>query len=110
MLDKLKEIQRLELQDGVYSVYDMDGKTTQEIFNQFFSKINSVIDATNASISLMDYLIDGGLKEETAKVFAQWIEDGTLKDILDNQVLDEINAKVNNAIKLFKNKKTKLNK
>ena len=108
MLDKLKEIQRLELQDGVYSVYDMDGKTTQEIFNQFFSKINSVIDATNASISLMDYLIDGGLKEETAKVFAQWIEDGTLKDILDNQVLDEINAKVNNAIKTVQEQKDKI--
>lgn len=98
MLDKLKEIQRLELECGVYSVYDMDGKTTQEIFNQFFSKINNVIDATNASISLMEYLIDGGLKEETAKVFEQWIQDGTLKDILDNQVLDEINAKVNGAV------------
>ena len=54
MIEKLQEIKNMDLNCGVFSVYDMDGKTTQEIFNQFVTKINDVIDATNASVTLIE--------------------------------------------------------
>ena len=110
MIDKLKEIKKLELQDGVFSVYDMDGKTTQEILNQFFYKINNVIDATNASITLMEYLLNEGLEEETAKILVEWLENGKLKEIIDEQVLNEIIEKVNNAVNTVEETKEEINK
>ena len=96
--DRLKEIERLSINCGVFSVYDMDGKTTQELLNQFFQKINAVIETTNASMSLLEYLVDAGLQKEIAQKLIQWVEDGTLKDIIDEDVLKEIHAKIDGAI------------
>lgn len=110
MLKKLQEIQKMELQSGVFSVYDMDGRTTQEIFNQFFCKINDIIDITNASLSLIEYLTNGGLKEETAKQLVEWMQDGTLKEIVDEQVLSEISEKVDNAVKVVQEQKEEIEK
>lgn len=96
--DRLKEIERLNINCGVNSVYDMDGKTTQELLNQFFQKINAVIETTNASMSLLEYLVDAGLQKEIAEKLIQWIEDGTLKDIIDEDVLKEIHEKIDGAV------------
>lgn len=98
MIKKLNEIKKMDLECGVFSVYDMDGKTTQEIFNQFFAKINDVIDATNASVTLIDYLVNVGLQEEVAEKLIQWLEDGTLKDLVDENVLKDINDKLSKAV------------
>ena len=96
--DRLKEIERLNINCGVNSVYDVDGKTTQELLNQFFQKINAVIETTNASMSLLEYLIDAGLQKEIAQKLIEWIEDGTLKDIIDEDVLNEIHSKIDGAV------------
>lgn len=108
MIEKLQEIKKMDLNCGVFSVYDMDGKTTQEIFNQFFTKINDVIDATNASVTLIEYLVDAGLQEEIAQKLIEWVEDGTLKGIIDEDVLEEIHAKVDGAIKEVEEQKDRV--
>ena len=108
MIEKLQEIKKMDLNCGVFSVYDMDGKTTQEIFNQFFTKINDVIDATNASVTLIEYLVSVGLQEEIAKKLVQWLEDGTLDTIVNEEVLEEINNKVTTALEEVQGQKDKI--
>lgn len=108
MIEKLNEIKKMDLECGVFSVYDMDGKTTQEIFNQFFTKINKVIDVSNASITLIEYLVDEGIKVEIAEKLVEWVQDGTLKDIVENDVLAEINAKIDASMKDIQEQKDRV--
>ena len=108
MIEKLKQIEKMDLNCSLFTVYDMDGRTTQELLNQFFHKINSVIDTTNASLSLMEFLINGGLKEEIAQKLIEWIQDGTLDEIINHGVLKEINDKVDLTLEDIKEQRDEI--
>lgn len=98
-MERLQELKKLNLNAGVFSIYDADGTTTQELLCQFQEKINNITTITNATIDLMEYLVDVGLQEEIAEKLVQWLEDGTLDEIINNGVLKEINERIDETLK-----------
>lgn len=95
MIEKLKEIKKLDLNCNIFSVYDMDGRTVQELLNQFFIKINETIDLSNGTIELVEYLVNEGLKEEIANKLGEWVLDGTLEEIINVEIFNDLSSKVN---------------
>ena len=95
MIEKLKEIKKLDLNCNIFSVYDMDGRTVQELLNQFFIKINETIDLSNGTIELVEYLVNEGLKEEIANKLNEWMVDGTLAEIINVEIFNDLSSKVN---------------
>lgn len=73
-----------------YSVYDYDDLTLQELLCKFFTKINECIDISNESFNLMDWIKKEGLPEEVGKLLLQWYEDGTLGDIINEELFTSI--------------------
>lgn len=108
MIKKLDEIKKMDVQCGTFSVYDMDGKTTQEILNQFFAKINNVVDVTNASTALIEYLANEGIKTEILKKIEELIEDGTIDDAVGEEVIEEINKEIEKVLEKVEEQKTEI--
>lgn len=108
MIKHLEEIKKMDLECGTFSVYNMDGKTTQEIFNQFFTKINDVVDATNASTELIEYLAEKGIKEEITKKVLELIADGTIDGAVGEDVLLELNKEIEKVLENIKEQKDEI--
>ena len=108
MIKKLDEIKKMDVNCGVYSVYDLDGKTTQEVLNQFFAKINNMVDVTNASTALIEYLAEEGIKTEILNKIKELIEDGTIDSAVGEEVIEEINKEIEKVLEKIKEQKTEI--
>lgn len=94
-LKTLESLKRDSLNCNVFSVYDYCDLSMQELLCTFFTKINQVVDATNKTVVLVDWLVNQGLSEEVAKKLDTWLRDGTLANIINETVFNELNRKVN---------------
>ena len=85
--------------------YDFDGFTTQEVWSRIAQRMNIIIEHFNYLESTvkdkqelidkkLDYLINEGLTIEIAKAVKEKIEDGTIKDIVDEQIFTELNEQL----------------
>lgn len=96
-MNKLKIINQLkpiDLNCSIFSVYDYDGLSMQELLCQFFTKINEIIEEQNKVYDLVDWLVNKGLKEEVAKKLKEWLNDGTLATIINETIFQELNNKI----------------
>lgn len=94
---ELKHVSQLKpehLNCNIFSVYDLDGLTIQELLCQFFTKINQCIEVSNKTVDLAKWLVDEGLKQEVALNLTKWLQDGTLATIINEVIFNELNAKV----------------
>ena len=77
--------------------YDFEGFTVQEVWSRIAQRMNIIIEHFNYLESTvkdkqelidkkLDYLINEGLTIEIAKAVKEKIEDGTIKDIVDEQI------------------------
>lgn len=93
-LNKIEDLKRSMLNCNVFSVYDYDCLSMQELLCTFFEKINQCVDVTNKTVVLVDWLVEQGLKEEVAKKLESWFADGTLANIINEVIFKELNNKV----------------
>lgn len=93
-LNKIEDLKRSMLNCNVFSVYDYDCLSMQELLCTFFDKINQCVDVTNKTVVLVEWLVSQGLKEEVAKKLEAWLLDGTLANIINDTVFKELNNKV----------------
>lgn len=93
-LNKIEDLKRSMLNCNVFSVYDYDCLSMQELLCTFFEKINQCVDVTNKTVVLVDWLVSQGLKEEVAKKLESWFADGTLANIINEVIFKELNNKV----------------
>lgn len=103
-IENLKQISELKpsnLNCNIFSVYDFDSLDMQELLCKFFEKINECIDISNATFKLAEWLVSVGLKQEVALTLEKWLNDGTLKDIINETIFNELNNKVDNIINNF---------
>lgn len=91
----INELKPLDLNCSIFSVYDYDGLSMQELLCQFFTKINEIIKSQNEVYELCDWLINIGLKQEVAKKLEEWINDGTLANLINDTLFNELNKKIN---------------
>ena len=87
--------------------YDFDGFTSQEVWSRIAQRMNIIIEHFNYLESTvkdkqelidkkLDYLINEGLTVEIAKAVKEKIDDGTIKDIVDEQIFTELRTSISN--------------
>lgn len=103
-IENLSVIEMLKPQDlhcNIFSVYDYDGYSMQELLCSFFEKINECINVSNATFKLAEWLVSVGLKQEVAIMLEKWLADGTLADIIKEEVLADFNNRIKNLESKF---------
>lgn len=92
---KLEELKPHQLNCNVFDVYSYNGLTMQDLLCQFFTKINECINVSNETIDLAKWLVNEGLEIEVVKKLMLWLEDGTLENIINVNVFNTLNEKIN---------------
>lgn len=108
MINKLK---RYDLNCSVFNSYDYaDCLDLNSLLCRFFTKINECIEASNKALTFMEWLKEVGLKQEVVTLLGQWKDDGTLAELISEQILTEIKQNIannQNAIVELQNKEQK---
>ena len=95
--------------------YDFDGFTSQEVWSRIAQRMNIIIEHFNYLENTvkdkqelidkkLDYLINEGLTIEIAKAVKEKIDDGTIKDIVDEQIFTELRTSITNNYNDLNNK------
>ena len=92
---KLEELKPYQLNCNVFDVYSYNGLSMQELLCQFFTKINECITVSNETIDLAKWLVNEGLEIEVVKKLMIWLEDGTLENIINVNLFNTLNDKIN---------------
>nr|DAT60045.1 MAG TPA: parallel beta-helix repeat-containing protein [Caudoviricetes sp.] len=92
---KLEELKPYQLNCNVFDVYSYNGLTMQDLLCQFFTKINECINVSNETIDLAKWLVNEGLEIEVVKKLMIWLEDGTLENIINVNLFNTLNEKIN---------------
>lgn len=90
----IQELKPIDLNCSIFSVYDYNGLSMQELLCQFFTKINEIIKVQNDVYKLCDWLVNIGIKKEVSEKLEKWLDDGTLGDLINKSLLKEINDKI----------------
>ena len=94
--DKIKELKPYDLNCNVFDVYSYNGLSMQELLCQFFTKINECIKISNDTIDLASWLVNEGLSMEVANKLTLWLNDGTLENIINVNLFNSLNTKIEN--------------
>ena len=92
---KLEELKPYQLNCNVFDVYSYNGLSMQDLLCQFFTKINECITVSNETIDLAKWLVNEGLEIEVVKKLMMWLEDGTLENIINVNLFNTLNEKIN---------------
>ena len=90
----------------INSVYDFNDYTLNELICKLAQKMDEVITQSNESFNYLDWLKEQGLPDELIKIMLEWKEDGTLETLINQNVFNALNNKIddiNNNFNLFKN-------
>ncbi len=81
-----------------YSVYPYGGYTINEILCQFFDAINKSIDVVNEYTkmvgALKEWIETEGLKKEVNDALDRMVEDGTLDNIINHKLFEELETNI----------------
>ena len=75
-------------------VYGYDDYTQLEINSKLIQKMDEVIDNCNNAYEYVEWLKEQGLSDEVINTLLAWKEDGTLETIINQNVFNELNTKV----------------
>lgn len=77
-----------------YSVYPYNGYTINEVLMQFYDAINKGIitinEYTNLINAVLDWVKKEGLQQEVSNKLKEWLDDGTLANLINEQLLGDI--------------------
>ena len=73
---------------------DLDHYTVLKLLHEVIGKTNELVGSTNGVYEILTYLLNEGLTEEIVDVLNQWLEDGTLADLITEEVLGELNNRI----------------
>ena len=83
--------------ENVFSAYDIKAFTVQEVMSILQSKMNELISNDIELKEIIEYLRDEGLVVEINKKLEQWFNDGTLDDIINENIFNDLNDKIDDA-------------
>ena len=76
------------------TVEDTEHYTVLKLLHKLINKINELVYANGDIYDKLDYLLNDGLSKEVVKALTEWLNDGTLSDILTEEVLVEIDSRL----------------
>lgn len=107
---RINEIKPYDLNCNLFSIYDYNGLSYQELLCQFFTKINECINNVNKTLDLVEWLVEEGLKKEVAIKLQNWFDDGTLAEIINEQLFKSLNEKIDKKVEIFIGKELPTNR
>ena len=94
----------------INSVYNFNDYTLNELICKLAQKMDEVITQSNESFNYLDWLKGQGLSDEVIKIMLEWKENGTLETLINENIFNNLNTKidnfqadVNNKVDTFKN-------
>ena len=78
-------------------VYDFEDYTQLEINSKLIQKIEEVIDTCNNAFEFVEWLKDQGVPDEVQNILDTMLEDGTLENLINQNVFNKINNNINNV-------------
>ena len=78
----------------INSVYDFNDFTLNELICKLAQKMDEVITQANESFNYLDWLKGQGLSDTVINTLLAWKDDGTLDTIINGNVFNELNTKV----------------
>lgn len=92
MINELKKGHHLGC--GEFSVYDYDAMSIQELLSTFFTTINECVKETNELSKVSEWLVKEGLSIEVVEKLLEWKEDGTLAEIINHKIFEELSRSI----------------
>ena len=83
----------------IKSIYDFNDFTLNELICKLAQKMDEVITQSNESFNYLDWLKGQGLTDEVINTLLAWKEDGTLDEIINQNILNGLNEKINTITK-----------
>ena len=78
-------------------VYGCQDYTQLEIDSKLIQKIDEVIGECNNAFEFVDWLKEQGVSDEIIKIMLEWKEDGTLQTLINENIFNELNKKIENT-------------
>lgn len=100
LLKRIEELKPHNLNCNIFSVYDYNALTIQELLCEFFTKINECVNLCDKTFDLVEYLVNEGISVEVAKKLNQWLDDGTLAELINETIFNDLNKKINNMLQI----------
>lgn len=86
MIDKIKMLK-------INDIYNFDDcLSINELLCKFYEKINEIIDISNESINLLEWLKDRGLSDEIIYLMSEWYDNGKLSEIINVQKFEQLKS------------------
>ena len=103
----MDKIDNIGLTRMLTQAYDFEGFTTQEVWSRIAQRMNIIIEHFNYLDSKfnnqkenvdkkLDYLLNEGLTEQVARQILLRIDDGTMEEIINTNVFNSLNTKIEN--------------
>ena len=95
----------------INSVYGFNDYTLNELICKLAQKMDEVITLSNESFNYLDWLKGQGLSDEVIKIMVEWKEDGTLETLINQNLFNGLNNKiddVNTELGTIKNNSKKI--
>ena len=96
--DFLTKVEELRKSINELSVYDMSVYTAIELYYLLANKINEIINAIDTQNKGIEYLLSNGVEIEVIKQLNEWLNDGTMASILNEQANADMIARVNELL------------
>ena len=81
-------------EDILRRVYDFSDMTNEELRCKFFQKLQECIELCNNTSDILDWLKNEGLEKEVNELLSQWEEDGTLGEIINVDLFNELKTEL----------------
>lgn len=96
-------------EDILKKVYDFSEMTNEELRCKFFQKLQECIELCNNSADILEWIKNEGVEDNVKEILNTWKDDGTLKEIvnnyilnnLKNEIISEISKNLNFSLKSF---------
>ena len=88
----------------INSVYEFNDYTLNELICKLAQKMDEVITQSNESFNYLDWLKGQGLSDEVIKIMIEWKEDGTLETLINENLFNGLNTKIDTNVQELNNK------
>lgn len=85
-------------EDILRRVYDFSEMTDEELRCKFFQKLQECIELCNNTSDIVEWLKNEGLEKEVKDLLTLWLEDGTLKEMINSNVIDTVKGELKEEI------------
>ena len=92
------------------TVEDLEHYTILKLVHKLVGKTNELVYSNNDIYAKLEYLLKDGLSEEVVKTLTDWLNDGTLSDLITEEVLVEIDSRIDETNTNLFNQVTNINR